>query len=167
MSADDRPAVGTDWPALLAGLLEWPRGLARLAAAASAMVAVAVLLYELPHAVHTLGREDGKSSALSFADRDIAGGNSIVVDQLAAYAARGLIPEDEPFRVVVGPNLKQATPLTAQAVSPWFNYFLMPRKQTGDAQWVVCYGCDTSKLGGSYTALWQDDKGISVGKVTA
>src|SRR5262249_38419201 len=123
------------------------------------------LLYEVPHAVHTLGSEAHSNASLSFADREIAGGNSILVDQLAAYAARGLIPANEPFRVVTRPGLKQTTPLTLQAISPWLGYFLMPRRQ-GGPRWVVCYGCDPSKLGGTYRALWQDDKGISVGTVS-
>jgi len=155
-----------DWADVVVELLEWPRGLARLAAASCAVVAIAVILYEVPHAVHTLGSEAHSNASLSFADREIAGGNSILVDQLAAYEARGLIPPNEPFRVVTGPNLKETTPLTLQAISPWLSYFLMPRRQQGGARWVVCYGCDPSKLGGAYQALWQDDKGISVGTVS-
>jgi hypothetical protein len=166
VSQEDSSGRALDWPGLVAGLLEWPHGLARLAAASCAVVAIAVLVYEVPHAVHTLGREAKANSVLSFADREIAGGNSILVDQFAAYEARGLIPASETFRVVTGPNLKEATPLTLQAVSPWLSYFLMPRRQEGGARWVVCYGCDTSKLGGAYKALWQDDKGISVGTVS-
>jgi len=166
VSEQERTGQARDWPAVVAGLLEWPQGLARLAAASSATVAIAVLVYELPHAVRSLGREADANAALSFADREVAGGNSILVDQFAAYEARGLIPPNETFRVVTGPNLKETTPLTLQAVSPWLNYFLMPRRQTGDAPWIVCYGCDASKLGGSYEVLWQDDKGISVGRVS-
>ena len=166
MTEGDRSGRERDWADVVGGLLEWPHGLARLAAASCAVVAIAVLLYEVPHAVHTLGSEAHANASLSFADRDIAGGNSILVDQLAAYAARGLIPPNDPFSVVTGSGLKVTTPLTLQAISPWLNYFLMPRRQVGGAHWVICYGCDPSKLGGTYRALWQDDKGISVGTVS-
>lgn len=154
-----------NWSTSAAGLLEWPYGVARLAAASCAAVAVAVLVYEIPRAVDSLGDEAGRNAALSFADRDIAGGNSILVDQVAAYAARGLIPPNGTFRVITGPGLKETTPLTLQAISPWLNYFLMPRRQTGDARWVICYGCDTARLGASYRVLWKDDVGISIGTV--
>lgn len=147
-------------------LLDWPGGIARLAAASCAAVALAVLVYELPRTVDSLGDDATRNAAVSFADREIAGGNSILVDQIAAYEARALIPADDAFRVVTGPKLAEITPLTLQAVSPWLSYFLMPRRQSGDAPWVVCYGCDTSRLGGAYHVLWQDDKGISIGKVT-
>jgi hypothetical protein len=148
----------------LTELLEWPRGLARLAAAACSACALCVLVYEVPHAISTLGDEAGSNAALSFADREIGGGNSIVIDQAAAYQARALIPPGDTFRVVIGPNLKGATSLTIPAVSAWLTYFLMPRRQTGDAQWVICYGCDTSRLG-AYKELWHDDAGISIGTV--
>ena len=146
-------------------MLEWPRGLARLAAASCAAVALVVLVYEVPRAVNGLDDDSARNAALSYADREIAGGNSILVDQIAAYEARALVPRRDTFRVVTGPNLTSTTPLTIQAVSPWLNYFLMPRRQTGDARWVICYGCDTTKLGGAYRVLWKDDVGISIGTV--
>jgi hypothetical protein len=166
VSAEERSGRRQDPVSLVVELLEWPRGIARLAAAACAAVAVAVLVYELPRTVDSLGDAAARNAAVSFADREIAGGNSILVDQIAAYEARGLIPPHDAFRVVTGPNMKETTPLTLQAVSPWLSYFLMPRRQSGDAPWVVCYGCDTARLGGEYHVLWQDDKGISIGNVT-
>jgi hypothetical protein len=165
VTAEDRSGRPHALSGRLAELLEWPRGIARLAAASCAVLCLAVLVYELPHAVDTLGDDAGRNSALSFADREIAGGNSILVDQLAAYEARALIPADETFRVVTGPHLERTTSLTLQAVSGWLTYFLMPRRQAGGARWVVCYGCETSELGGAYHPLWSDDVGISIGTV--
>jgi hypothetical protein len=118
--------------------------------------------------VKSLSRLDhlaSANSALSFADRDIAGGNSIIVDQEAAYEARSLIPATATYRVVTGSQLKNATPLTAGFVVNWFTYFLMPRRPSGSARWVVCYGCDTTKLGGPYTVRWHDDNNVSIGQV--
>jgi len=166
VSATDRSGPPQDWASRIVELLEWPHGIARLTAAACAAVAVAGLLFELPRTVDSLGDDAARNASLSFADREIAGGNSILVDQIAAYEARALIPRHDTFRVVTGPNLKETTPLTLQAVSPWLDYFLLPRRQSGDARWIVCYGCDTERLGGSYHVLWQDDKGISIGNVT-
>src|SRR5262249_10843938 len=120
----DRSGRTRDWADVVVELLEWPYGIARLAAASCAVIAIAVLLYEVPHVVRTLGSEAHANASLSFADREIAGGNSILVDQIAAYEARGLIPPDAPYRVVTGPNLKKSTPLTLQAVGQWLSYFL-------------------------------------------
>jgi hypothetical protein len=161
MSAD-RPGRARDRSARLAELLEWPRGVARLAAASCAACALAVLAYEIPRTINSVGDDAGRNATLSLADLEVAGGNSIVIDQAAAYEARALIPTGDAFRVVTGPNLKHATSLTADAISPWLTYFLMPRRQTGGARWVICYGCDMSRLGSSYRVLWKDDVGISI-----
>src|SRR5438093_7300229 len=75
------------------------------------------------------------NSRLSLADRAIAGGNSIIVDQQAAYEARALIPRSESYRVVTGSPVKDATSLTATFVGTWFRYFLMPRRPADEARW--------------------------------
>jgi hypothetical protein len=106
-----------------------------------------------------------QNSALSYADREIAGGNSIVIDQDAAYEARALIPPNETFRVRVGPDLRHATSLTSTYVESWFTYFLMPRRPAADARWVICYGCDRNDLGPSFDERWHDDNGISIGRL--
>ena len=110
-----------------------------------------------------LGDTASSNSSLSFDDREIAGGNSVVVDQLAAYEARALIPVTDPYRVVVGPGLHGATKLTEGNIGGWLRYFLMPRRPRDDARWVICYGCDSSTLGNRYEVRWRDDKGISIG----
>lgn len=105
------------------------------------------------------------NSALSFSDREIAGGNSMIVNQQAAYEAVALIPPTAPYRVRTGPRLRNATPLTLQYVESWYRYFLMPRRPTLDARWIICYGCDASDLGPSYRVRWRDDNGISIGRL--
>jgi hypothetical protein len=105
------------------------------------------------------------NSALSYADREIAGGNSILIDQEAAYEARALIPAKETYRVRVGPGLRHATSLTSTYVESWFTYFLMPRRPAADARWIICYGCDRAELGPSFDERWHDDNGISIGRL--
>jgi hypothetical protein len=146
-------------------LLAWPYGVARLGAALCVALAIGFGLVYYPRAIDRLGNDATRNSSLSFADRDVAGGNSIVPDQLAAYQARALIPADERYRVVVGPNLKDKTDLTVPFASSWMTYFLMPRRPSDSASWVVCFGCDMSKLGAPFHALWTDEEGISIGRL--
>jgi hypothetical protein len=141
------------------------RDSARLLVTLIVAIATCIGLVHYLKALSQLGDRASSNSALGFADREIAGGNSILVDQRAAYEARGLIPEEGTYRVVVGPNLRERTELTDTYVSGWFTYFLMPRRPSDMARWVICYGCDTSTLGGSYEVRWHDDKGISIGRV--
>lgn len=105
------------------------------------------------------------NSDLSFADREFGGGNGIVLDQQAAYAAAALIPPHATYRLLTGSGLKEPTSLTLPFVESWFRYFLMPRRPASNAPWLICYGCDISKLGAKYTPRWQDDRGISIGRL--
>jgi hypothetical protein len=122
----------------------------------------AVVAVRYPKALSQLGDSASSNSSLSFEDREIAGGNSIIVDQRAAYEARALIPVKDSYRVVVGPSLHHKTELTEGFVTSWLTYFLMPRRPAEDARWVICYGCDLATLGPSSEARWQDDDGISI-----
>jgi hypothetical protein len=116
-------------------------------------------------AVSQLGDTASGNSALSFEDREIAGGNSIVVDQRAPYEARALIPPNGRYRVVVGKRLLHRTELTEAFVTTWLTYFLMPRRPAPDAHWVICYGCDSSTLGDHYQPVWRSPEGISIGRL--
>jgi hypothetical protein len=103
------------------------------------------------------------NSGLSFSDRVVAGGNSVIVDQEAATEAEALIPRTASFRVRVGPRLRHATDLTSVYVESWYRYFLLPRRPAADARWIICYGCDTTELG-KYVVRWHDGNGISIGR---
>jgi hypothetical protein len=140
-------------------------GLARLGAAFVVATTVAFALGNLPRSLDQLGDRARRNSTLSYVDRDIAGGNSILPDQLAAYEARTRIPEHETYRVVVGEHLTRSTPFTRDFVDDWLIYFLMPRRPSPSAVWIVCVGCDEGQLGGRYHILWQDEVGISVGSL--
>jgi hypothetical protein len=122
----------------------------------------AVVAVRYPKALSQLSDTASSNSSLSFEDREIAGGNSIIVDQRAAYEARALIPVTDSYRVVVGPNLRHKTELTEGFVTSWLTYFLMPRRPAEDARWVICYGCDLGTVGPSSEVRWQDDDGISI-----
>ena len=67
--------------------------------------------------------------------------------------------------LVSGQRLRVRTELTEKYVGDWFRYFLMPRRPRPDARWIICYGCDTSDLGGVYVVRWHDDNGISIGQL--
>jgi hypothetical protein len=139
--------------------------LAHLIAVAVMIVTAVIAVVYWVKAVARLGDAAGANSRLSYADREIAGGNSVVVDQEAAYRARALIPRGSRYRVVTGSALVNATPLTYSFVTDWYRYFLMPLRPSAGARWVICYGCDRTRLGSRYVVRWHDDNGISIGFV--
>jgi hypothetical protein len=139
-------------------------GVSRLAAIAYVAVALALGVVYYVKGLSTLGDTASRNSSLTFEDREIAGGNSILVDQRVAYEARALIPENERYRVVTGPHMREMTELTAAYVGSWFTYFLMPRRPSTDARWILCFGCERAALAG-YEVRWENRKGISIGRL--
>jgi hypothetical protein len=127
--------------------------------------AICVGLIYYAKALRQLGNTASSNSALAYDDRELAGGNSVIVDQAAAYEARALIPVGTAYRFAIGPGLRNRTDLTEKYAGDWFRYFLMPRRQRPDAGWVICYGCDPTTLGASYEAQWHDADGISIGRL--
>jgi len=114
-----------------------------------------------------LSRTDGiasESSGLDYADRDIAGGNGVIVDQAAAYMARAMIPENASYRVLVDKRVPDATDLTKPFAWLYYQYFLIPRRQRDDARWIVCIGCNLARDAPAAHELWHDDQGISIAR---
>jgi len=140
----------------------------QLAVVAARVAVAASVVFGALYFVKALSDLDGRARAnseLSFEDREIAGGNAILVSQDAAYEARGLIPPRATYRVRAGSLLRNAKPLTSTYVESWYRYFLMPRRPAENARWIICYGCDASELGPSFETLWHDDNGVSIGRL--
>ena len=145
--------------------LEWPTGPIRVGVVFLVLVAAVSALYSYPGLLRKLGRDASRASALSFSDREVAGGNGLVVEQNAVYAARGLIPEGDSYHVAVSPDYEGESPLTARYVDSFYRYFLMPRRPAEDAPWVICYGCDLGEYGGDAQVVWRGDDEISILRV--
>jgi len=131
------------------------------------LVAVTVIaaIAGLPHAFRERSDTATRNAALSFSDREIAGGNGLIVDQQAAYEARARIPVHASYRVAVDPRYRGGSDLTVPYVASWFQYFLMPRRPAPDAPWIVCYGCDVSQYGPRAQIVWRGPSHISLVKV--
>jgi hypothetical protein len=120
---------------------------------ATAAIAAAVTY---PGLVRELRDDAVTDSAQSYTDREIAGGNGIVADQEAVYAARGLIPSDATYHVAIAPDYEGESELTQGHVASYFRYFLIPRRPVeGGAAWVICYGCDLTEYGPDAEVFWR------------
>ncbi|HZC28748.1 MAG TPA: hypothetical protein VE269_03330 [Gaiellaceae bacterium] len=148
----------------MTGAAKWRDGPSLAALLLMIATGLVALIYWVK-GVLDLGDRATANSRLSYADREIAGGNSIILDQDAAYRARALVPPSARYRVVVGSNLINGTELTRRFSGDWFRYFLMPIRPGAQARWVVCYGCEPATLGHGYAASWRDDNGISIGRL--
>ncbi|MDQ3671152.1 MAG: hypothetical protein M3364_01760 [Actinomycetota bacterium] len=166
MIEPDRRAAASGARGLdLSSFLEWPRGIARLGVVLCTAAALVTGLVYFVKAVDRLGDTARTNAAQNFDDREFAGGNAVVVGNRALYEARALIPEDGTYRVVSGPGVEGATELTAPFIDHYARYFLMPRRPSADARWIICYGCDRAELGEGFEVLLEDEAGILVGRL--
>ena len=149
----------------LSSFLEWPHGIARLGVVLCTAVALVTGVVYFVKAGDRLGDTARTNAAQNFDDREFAGGNALVVANRPLYEARALIPEDETYRVVTGPDVEGATELTASFIDHYARYFLMPRRPSPEARWIICYGCDPSSLGEGFEVLLEDEAGIYVGRL--
>jgi hypothetical protein len=139
-----------------------PDSLPRLSVVLCVVALVVALVVRYPAAIRDAGRSAGDNSALSYLDRDIAGGNSVVVDQLAMVEARGSIPKDGTYEVIVGEPTPAWSELTATFAGAFALSYLLPRRQEAGAPWVLCYGCDRSQLPGAQV-VWEDvEQGVAL-----
>jgi hypothetical protein len=134
----------------------------RVGVAATVAVAVALGLVYFVRAVDELGEQASAHAAANYDDREFGGGNSLVVDKRALYEARALIPPDGSYRVVPGPNVVGATELTEPYIDQFARSFLMPRRPSPDADWILCYGCDPNLLEVPTDVVWDGGGGISI-----
>lgn len=141
---------------------DWPEGPIRVGVVLLVAIATVAVIVEYPFVLRDLGDDASRNSSLSYADREIAGGNSVVADQLAVYAARAIIPEDETYHVAVDPDYGEGSELTVPFVESYYRYFLMPRRSAETARWVICYGCDLEQYGPQSEVVWEGSEGISI-----
>jgi hypothetical protein len=136
---------------------DWPRGFVRFGVAACLATVVLLGLVYFVQAVDRLGGDASGNAMESFDDRAFGGGNALGVDKEALNEARGWIPAHAAYRLLVGPD--------AADRRNYIRYFLMPRRPDPDASWVLCYGCDPAQLGDGLHVVWENDTGITLGRL--
>lgn len=144
---------------------EWPAGIVRSGVAFLVAVTVVAVLVRYPAVLRQAGRDAARNSDLSYSDREIAGGNGVVADQIAVYAARGIIPESETYKVVVDPGFKGGSAQTVPFVDSYYRYFLVPRRPAEDARWLICYACDLGPYGSRAQVVWEGDEDVSIVRI--
>ncbi|HJS50222.1 MAG TPA: hypothetical protein VJ745_07840 [Gaiellaceae bacterium] len=145
---------------------EWPAGIVRSGVAFLVAVTVVAVLVRYPTVLRQAGRDAARNSDLSYSDREIAGGNGVVADQNAVYAARGIIPESETYKVVVDPGFQGGSSQTVPFVDSYYRYFLVPRRPAEAAQWLICYACDLEPYGSRAQVVWEGDEDVSIVRIT-
>jgi hypothetical protein len=125
-------------------------------------VTVGAVVALWPDAFADANREARANAALDYLDRQVGGGNSVLPDQAVVIEAQGRIPADETFLVAVGDPQEGWSELsTPDAIATFMRSFLLPRRESADAPWILCFGCDRAEYPGAET-VWEDDEGLSI-----
>ena len=112
-------------------------------------VTLAAVAWLYPQAFADANRTARANAALDQIDRALGGGNSVLPAQAIAIEARGRIPEDETFTVAVGERQAGWSELAVpDVIDTYMRYFLLPRRPSGDAPWILCFACDRERVSG-------------------
>lgn len=140
-----------------------PGALRRLVVCGCLAATLVALAIRYPQSFADANDDARANASLDYLDRMLGGGNSVLPDQAIALEARGRIPADETFTVAVGEPRPEWPPLATQvSVDAYLRYFLLPRRPSDSAPWVICLGCDRSSYPGAIP-VWQDvEEGLSI-----
>ena len=120
------------------------------------------LAWLYPQAFADAERQARANAALDYVDRQVGGGNSVLPDQAVVIEAQGRIPTDETFLVAVGDPQEGWSELsTPDAIATFMRSVLLPRRESADAPWILCFACDR----GAYPdaePVWEDEEGLSI-----
>lgn len=144
-------------------VLRWlasPGALPRLAVLGCVALATTASLIRYPQALAELNRTARDNAALTYSDREFAGGNSVVPDQEELYQARARIPRESSYEVAVGEPIEGWSELTKDHVVGFTMYFLQPRRPKSGAPWVICFNCDRSRYPGK--VVWENEDAVSI-----
>lgn len=131
------------------------------------MFCVGVMLVSLawryPQAFADANRTARANARLDYVDRELGGGNSVLPAQAIAIEARGRIPEGDTFTVATGEPREGWSELAIpDSLENYMRYFLLPRRTSADARWIVCFACDR----GAYPdaqPVWEDpEDGLAI-----
>ena len=115
-----------------------------------------------PDAFADANRSARANAALDYVDRQIGGGNSVLPDPAVIVEARGRIPTDETFLVAVGEPQESWSELsTPDAIATFARSILLPRRESPEAPWILCFACDRGAFPGA-EPVWEDEEGVSI-----
>jgi hypothetical protein len=126
-------------------------------------VMLVALAWLYPQAFTDANRAARANASLDLVDRQLGGGNSVLPAQAIAIQARGWIPETETFDVAVGePRPSWSELAIPDTLESYMRYFLLPRRTSDDAPWILCFNCDRDAYPGA-GAVWEDaEEGLAI-----
>ena len=142
----------------LARFLGSPGVLGRLVVVFCVGVMLVALAWLYPRELADANRTARANARLDVVDRELGGGNSVLPAQAIAIEGRGWIPEQDTFTVAVGEPQEGWSELAIPStLENYMRYFLLPRRMTPDARWILCFACDRGVYPDA-EPVWEDSE---------
>jgi hypothetical protein len=114
---------------------------------------------------HTFGVVDWRAdqnAGRGYLERTYGVGSDRIGSRRIVEDARLWMPKDAKYRILVGPK-----PALSQrglgVASDFLRFFLLPRLESQDAPWILCFDCNVAKLRDGFRQLSKDN-GLSFWK---
>lgn len=142
-------------------------------AAALVACAAVVLLLRLPGALRQFDDQAAQNARGGDTGRLLAAADTLDIDNDFVVASLSTLPPDARYAVLLPASADVAAKtynigsLTLAGLPGYLQYLLLPRRQVqpADAQYVLCYACDTSPWDKRTTWLWKNAHAVAIGKV--
>ena len=148
-------------------------GLWQLLAALIVAAAALAALVRLPAALEAFNDRAAFNATQDAVGREIAGADAEEIDNEFLAQALKLIPPHAPYALLLSQTPEVASgygikPATYHALPGFVQNALLPRRQVPveQAQYVLCYACDTDPLDPRMQRLWENDHGLVIGRLS-
>jgi hypothetical protein len=130
-------------------------------------VIATVVVVELPGALIDLGHRTRNAQATAVDVKRLEGASGPGISTAFMLAAKRAIPAGAPYAVRTGAAAPAPTRVTLPWVKTFSRFWLFPSRQVplGSADWVLCYGCDRSRLPPGRAVYLEDRGALSIVRI--
>lgn len=138
----------------------------RLAIARAGVIVVVALAVvagaaRLDEALGLLDWRADVNASRSYLDRTYADDGQVIETRRVVEDARFWMPEDATYRILLGDS--EAGVRFRDVAPDFLRYFLLPRRESEDAPYIFCFGCDVAALGADFEVL-SEENGVVFGR---
>jgi hypothetical protein len=129
-----------------------------LVAGAIVVVVATFVLADVSGAYRRTGNQIGQNHGIPSRERRIQGAFGLQISRIFLVRARAFIAPGETYALEYGPDLQGLPAPVITALPAFAFYALLPNRTApvSSATWLLCYGCDSSKLARDAPVVWRD-----------
>lgn len=131
------------------------------------LVAAVTAFAYLPATFRSIDGKLHENGTTPLTDRELAGAHGVDISRTYLLAARRLIPRSASYAVLTGSGVHVSTPITLVSVPTYSRFWLLPRREVPvhDASWLLCFGCDESRLWVRYDVRYHEADHLFIARI--